>query len=186
MDNPIRQEALTLRVRMENRTAVDTAEGFYSRDDCRCVMIEFFKFCDLPYVERFTCAAVKLCTPARRRGPLADRPGIQRKWEADAGFGKYVFTLSDETVGEVRIVCAGDFQNIICKGVADILNLRKSLDDVRQETMNLFRPIPAGTPRAQIENGLRWAHENKGSWPYAEARLFRPVWRKDGQFANDN
>jgi hypothetical protein len=185
MDSPIRQETLTLCVQMDNRTDVDTCDGFHSSDDCRCMMTEFFKTCELPYVEPFTCAAIQLRKPERKRGPLANRPGIQPRWRAEAAFGNHVFVLNDKTVSEVRIVCAGDFQNIICKGVADILNRRKPLEDVQQEIMTLFRLIPAKTCRAEIDAHLSWALANKGQWPYAEARLFRPVWKKDGQFADD-
>ena len=56
--------------------------------------------------------------------------------------------------------------------------------ETRRQPRNGFRTyIPESTSRSEISGYLLWPDENKRPLPYAEVRLFRPVWTKDGRFA---
>lgn len=174
------QERITVQVRMEEASQLKTVEGFHSSDDCECVMREFLELCGFPYGVPFTCGTITL--EKQMSGPLANRPGL-RKAKVEDCYGENAFVLNDAAVSKIRIVCAGDFQNIICAAVADILNLRKTVEEAKRDASKLFRLIPEGTSRAEIEERLRWAVKNKGSRPYAEARLYQSIRTQDGRFS---
>jgi hypothetical protein len=174
------QGPITMQVRMEDPADVDMKEGFESHDCCEGLMREFLKACGFSYKTPFTCGAIVIEKP--RRGPLARRPGV-RNTKVEDGYGGSVFILNDDAVSKVRIVCAGDFQNVVCAAVTQVVAGEKTLEEATKETRQLFQLIPEGSSRAEIEAALRWAVDHKGSWPYAEARLYQPVRARDGRFA---
>ncbi len=176
-----RQEPITVQVRMEDPADVDTKEGFESHDCCEGLMREFLKICGFSYKTPFTCGTIVI--EKARRGPLASRSGAQ-KTKVEYGYGGNVFILNDDAVSKVRIVCAGDFQNVVCAAVTLVVAGEKTLEEATNETRQLFQFIPDGSSRTEIEITLRWAVDHKGSWPYAEARLYQPVWARDGSFAH--
>ena len=174
-----RQEPITVQVRMEDPADVDTKEGFESHDCCEELMREFLKVCGFSYNTPFTCGTIVIEKP--RRGAPASRPGVQKTVVED-GYGGNVFILNDDAVSKVRIVCAGDFQNVVCAAVTQVVAGEKTLEEATNETRQLFQFIPDGSSRAEIETALRWAVDHKGSWPYAEARLYQPIRARDGRF----
>jgi len=41
--------------------------------------------------------------------------------------------------------------------------------------MPTFMALPPNPDFERVQRALEWAHNNKGNWPNAEARLFRPL-----------
>ena len=142
-----------------------------------------FAFLDLPYDEAFACGSIEMAQQERRTSPFAKRPGVQTTRKPADDYGSHAFILNDTAVKLIRLVCAGDFQNVVCQLVTEILS-GKALAEVRDFALNeKFRRIAEGTPLDEVEEVLRWADTNKGSWPYAEARLLQPVREEDGLWA---
>jgi hypothetical protein len=170
-------------VKMKSREFVASETGFTSSDCCPSIMQSMFAFLGLPYAEKFVCGSIEIRRPQRKTSPFAKRPGVQTPWKPVDEYGSHAFILNDASVLRIRLVCAGDFQNVVCQLVAEILT-GKTLAEVREFALNeRFRPIAERTPLDKVEEVLRWADRNKGSWPYAEVRLLQPLREEDGSWA---
>jgi hypothetical protein len=170
------QIPITIQVRMDDPSVLDT-EGFESHDCCPDLMREFLKLCGISYEAPFACGTIAIDQP--RRGPLANRPGL-RKTKIEDSYGGNIFTLNEDAVSQVRIVCAGDFQNVVCAAVTEVVAGKKTLEEASDDTRERFRVISQGSAQAEVETALRWAVEHQEPWPYAEARLYQRVWGRHG------
>ena len=170
-------------VRMKSREFVASEAGFTSSDCCQPLMQSMFSFLGLPYDKTFACGLIEIGEQERKTSPFAKRPGVRTAWKPADNYGPHAFILKDTTIKRIRLVCAGDFQNVVCELVTEILS-GKALPEVREKALNeKFRAIAESTPLNEVEEVLRWADANKGSWPYAEARLVQPVREGDGSWA---
>jgi hypothetical protein len=142
-----------------------------------------FKFLDLPYEKTFACASIDIPQETNKPTPFSKRPGLQPKLNSVAVYGQHVFILHEEAIKQIRLVCAGDVQNVVIKLIGEIL-AGKNLAEVKLSALrDKFRVVEEGVSLDVIEKALRWADENKDGRPYAEARLFRPLWTGDGEWA---
>jgi len=172
-----------LEVRMRCRELTDSPKGFASSDDGAPFMKALFDFLGLTYKKPFTCCCIVPDPEHKKRSPFADRPGVKPRWKPCHAYGSYVFTLNDAAVSKVRIVCAGDFQDVACEVLRQILR-GTSLDKVRTSPdAKRLRELPENATPEQVKEALDWASKNKGNWPYAEARLFQAVHGYDGSWA---
>jgi hypothetical protein len=114
---------MKLVVRTKSRKAMASKAGFTSSDECEPLMKSMFAFLGLPYEKPFACCWIEIQQEKEKKktGPLGNRPGVQPTWKPADAYGPNAFILDDTMVERVRLVCAGDFQNVVCALMTDIL-----------------------------------------------------------------
>ena len=133
---------MKLVVRMENRELVNSATGFTSKDDCEQFMKRIFAFLGLPYKKPFACSSIVADSATKKIGPLGNRPGVKPAWKPADNFGPNAFILNDSVIGKVRVVCAGDFQNVTLDLLERILSGTPLADVKALAHLEMFRELP--------------------------------------------
>jgi hypothetical protein len=142
---------------IKNREFVNNPEGYCSSDECR-LLVQPFMERYFSYVEKFAC--IMVC-PDDENGDLVKPYGVP-------------FELKPDVMDEIAIVSAGDFQNVIYKAYCDLLQGK----DINKY-VECFEVLPDDADRATREKILMNAISKEVEWPYAEARLYRPLRRTD-------
>ena len=144
---------------IKKRKFVNNPEGYRSSDECELLVMPFLERY-FTYEKEFVCISVR---PDGEKGNLADAYGFQ-------------FELKQKVMDEVKIVCSGDFQNVIYNAYCNLLRG----EDINKY-VECFEMLPDDADRPErakiLMNAISKAKE--AGRPYAEARLYRPLRRTD-------
>jgi hypothetical protein len=132
---------------------VDHELDFNSTDSCPELMQYFLEQLGLPAPDEFVCLSVQL---GGKENALVGAYGTP-------------YRLKPEYFEKVRIVCAGDFLNVMSKAIVAYLRKGKPLSEWR----DYFTELPASMTTAERLQELRKAEKRKDKiGTYAEARIY--------------
>lgn len=141
---------------VELRHGKDDADrelDFNSTDSCPELMQYFLEQIGLPAPDEFVCLSVQLGAKENKQVGAYGTP----------------YRLKPEYFKKVRIVCAGDFLNVMSKAIVAYLRKGKPLSEWR----DYFKELPARMTNAERLQELRKAEERKDKiGTYAEARIY--------------
>lgn len=157
---------------IRNLEYLENPVGKTSSDECKCLVEPFLQQFFGGYHEPFICITV--CGDGSSKA---------------AGAYGFQFELVPEITKDIRIVCAGDFQNVVHAAYLALLRGEKT-----DEYRNRFMLVPEDASDAQREKILESALElaatkdvgedgkPKNRALYVEARIYRP--HKEGDFVD--
>jgi hypothetical protein len=142
-------------------------DGFCSKDDCRAVMRNFFQRYGILDSEKFTCFSVR-----EQIGQIGIRNvaggTLSKAQTADAwGVKGKQYLGKPDLIKQIAVVCAGDFQTVVCNAVKEILN-GHDINSYVDRFVNV-----QGKSENEIRNAISNALEKRSPYHYAEARIFR-------------
>jgi len=134
---------------------VDCELDFNSTDSCPELMQYFLNQLGLPAPDEFVCLSVQL----------------GGKTNALVGAYGTPYRLKSEYFDKVRVVCAGDFLNVMSKAIVAYLRRDKPLAEWR----DYFTELSASMTMTERLQELRKAAERRDKiGTYAEARIYGP------------
>jgi hypothetical protein len=160
---------MKLFVGIDRNDEIGNPEKKRSRDDCPCLVGPFLKKF-FEYSEKFVCITV--CEDNEN---IVDGPsGREAKTANLANAYGFQFELKSDLIDDIRLVCSGDVQNVICGAYKALLN-----EEGITEFSKRFALIPREATRQVREEILMQAMASKNPYPYVEARIYRSLRRDD-------
>jgi hypothetical protein len=122
------------------------------------------------YSEEFVCITVR-----EDNENVVDAPsGRKAKTSNQADAYGFPFELKSDVIDDIRLVCAGDVQDVICEAYKALLNAEDTT-----AFRNRFTLIPKETTHQAREEILANAIAAKSPYRYVEARIYRLLRRDD-------